>query len=134
MRSLKAICIFFCLLSLFSVLTGTRAFHWSTSWGLNITRQGGLGALLWSMFGSLLYGSAAYGIHRRVPLAWKLGWAILVVAFLNFTILGVSSVLRQPGDWIIAVAIVVIGLLVAVYWGRWWNRQRHYFDVVARGE
>jgi len=72
MRTLKAICIVFCLLSVVSVLTGIRSFHWSTSDGLNITRQGGLINTLWSVFSSLLYATAAYAIHRRIPVVWKL--------------------------------------------------------------
>lgn len=131
MRTLKAICILFFLLSVVSALTGIRTFHWSTSDGLNITRQGGLGNTLWSVFSSLLYASTAYGIHRRIPVVWKLGWAVLIVSFLEFTIGGVSSVLRQPGGWIGAAGILVGGVLVAVYWGRWWNRQRDYFHIVA---
>src|SRR5438876_11584945 len=71
MRTLKAICIVFCLLSVVSVLTGIRSFHWSTSDGLNITRQGGLINTLWSVFSSLLYATAAYAVHRRIPVVWK---------------------------------------------------------------
>jgi hypothetical protein len=134
MRSLKAICILFCLLSVVSALTGIRTFHWSTSDGLNITRQGGLVNTLWSVFSSLLYATAAYGIHRRIPVIWKLGWAVLIVSFLEFTIGGVSSILRQPGGRIGAAGILVGGVLVAVYWGRWWNRQRGYFHIVAPEE
>lgn len=134
MRTLKAICILWCLLSVVSALTGIRTFHWSTSDGLNITRQGGLGNTLLSVFSSLVYASAAYGIHRRIPVVWKLGWAVLIVSFLEATIGGVSSVLRQPGGWIGAAGILVGGVLVAVYWGRWWNRQRDYFHIVPPKE
>src|ERR1700730_1032931 len=132
MRTLKAICILFCLLSVVSAVTGIRTFHWSTSDGLNITRQGGLVHTLWSVFSSLLYASAAYGLHRRIPVVWKLGWAVLIVSILEFTTGGVSSVLRQPGGWIGAAGILVGGVLVAVYWGRWWNRQRGHFHIVAK--
>jgi hypothetical protein len=134
MRTLKAICILFCLMSVVSAITGIRTFHWSTSGGLNITSQGGIVNALWSVFNSLFYASAAYGIHRRIPVVWKLGWAVLIVSFLEFTIGGVSSVLRQPGGWIGAAVILVGGMLVSVYWGRWWNRQRGYFHIVAPNE
>jgi hypothetical protein len=117
-----------------SALTGIRTFHWSTSDGLNITRQGGLANTLCSFFSSLLYAIAAYGVHRRIPFVWKLGWAVLIVSFLEFTIGGVSYVLRQPGGRIGAAGIIVGGVLVAVYWGRWWNRQRDYFHIVAPKE
>jgi hypothetical protein len=32
--------------------------------------------MFWSLFYALLYASAAYGIQRRVPVVWKLGWAV----------------------------------------------------------
>ncbi len=134
MRLLKAICILFCLLSVVSAFTGIRTFQWSTSGGLNITRQGGLVNALWSVFNALLYASAAYGIQRRVPVVWKLGWAVLIISSLQFVIGGVSSVLRQPGGWIGAAGVLVAGVLVTVYWGRWWTRQRNYFNVVAPKE
>ena len=133
MRTLKIACIFFCLFSLASALTGTRAINWSHG-GLHITKQAGIGVMLWSVFNALLYASAAYGIQRRVPVVWKLGWGVLIISSLQFMIGGVSSVLRQPGGWIGAAGVLVAGVLVTVYWGRWWNRERDYFYCVAHRE
>ncbi|HEY1471404.1 MAG TPA: hypothetical protein VGF61_20365 [Candidatus Acidoferrum sp.] len=107
MRHLIAVCIFFCLLSVVSALTGVRTFQWSTSHGMYVAKNSGLINTLWSVFSALLYASAAYGIHRRAPVVWKLGWAVLIVSFLQFTIGGVSAVLRQRGGWIGAAGILV---------------------------
>jgi len=133
MRTLKIVCVFFCLLSLASALTGTRAIDWSSG-GLHITKHAGIGVMLWSVFNALLYATAVYGIHRRVPMVWKLGWVVLIISSLHFMIGGVSSVLRQPGGWVGAAGILIAGVLVTVYWGRWWNRQRDYFYRVALRE
>jgi hypothetical protein len=134
MRALKIICILFCLLSLASALTGMSAVHWSTSGGLHVRKQGGVGALLWSVFNALLYASAAYGIHRRVPVVWKVGWAVLIASSLEFMIRGIGSALTLPGGWVACIGIVVGGIFVTVYWGAWWNRQRDYFQVLAPKE
>jgi hypothetical protein len=133
MRTLKIVCVFFCLFSLASALTGTRAIDWSYG-GLHITKQAGIGVMLWSVFNALLYASAAYGIQRRVPVVWKLGWAVLIISSLQFVIGGVSSALRQSGGQIGAAGVLVGGVLVTVYWGRWWNRKRDYFHIVAPKE
>lgn len=133
MRTLKIACAFFAFLSLATTLTGTRAINWSYG-GLHIAKHAGIGVMLCSLFDALLYASVAYGIQRRVPVVWKLGWVVLIISSLQFMIGGPSSVLRQPGGWIGAAGILVGGVLVAVYWGRWWNRQRDYFHIVAPKE
>jgi len=115
MRTLKIACVF-CAFLLAATLTGTRGINWSYG-GLHITKHAGIGVMLWSLFNALLYASAAYGIQRRVPVVWKLGWAVLVISSLQFMIGGLSSVLRQPGGWIGAAGILVVGALVSVCWG-----------------
>jgi hypothetical protein len=111
-----------------------RAVHWSTSGGLNITKQPGVGALVWSVLNALLYASAAYGIHRRLPVVWKLGWVVLIVSCLEFMIRGITSALTLPGGWAACIGIVVGGIFVTAYWGARWNRQRDYFQVLAPKE
>jgi len=90
MRNLKIVCILFCLLSLASALTGIRAIYWSTSGGLDITKQTGVAATLWSLFVALLFAGAAYDIHRRVPVVWELGWAVLIISSLEFMVGGIG--------------------------------------------
>jgi hypothetical protein len=134
MRTLKAICILFCVLCIASALTGIRTIHWSTSEGLNITKQADFGNTLWSVFNALLYPGAAYGIHRRAPVVWKLGWAVLIISFLEFAIRGLSVSLSLPNGWVASVGILIGGIVVTVYWGAWWGRQRDYFRVVSAKE
>jgi len=134
MRALKVFCILFCLVSVASALTGIRAVHWSTSGGLDITKQTGVGATLWSVFLALVYAGVAYGIHRRVPVVWKLGWAVLIVSSLEFTVGGIASALTLPDGWVACVGILVAGIAITLYWGAWWNRQKDYFHSVGRPE
>ena len=130
MRTLKIVCVLLCVLSLASALTGIRAIRWSTFGGLDIAKQTGVGATLWALLNALLFASAAYGIHRRIPAVWKLGWAVLIFSCLEFMIRAIGSALILPEGWAACIGIVVGATVVTVYWGRWWNRQRDYFRVV----
>ena len=132
MRLLKAVCILFCLLSVASSVTGIRTVRWSTAAGLTITKQSGIGIAVSSLVVALVYAIAAYGIHRRAPIVWNLGWVALVICFLSFSISALSSSLRlpRPDCWIASTAIVVVGAAVTAYWGAWWKRQKGYFNNV----
>ena len=73
-----------------------------------------------------------YGIHTKAPFAWKLGWGILAAMFLHFLVVGGASALQVPeadDPWVAFGAVMVGGSVVAVYWGFWWKRQKHYFTV-----
>jgi hypothetical protein len=129
MRDLKIVCVLFSVLSLASALTGIRAIHWSTSGGLEITKRIGIGVALWAVFNAVLYASAAYGIHRRIPGVWKLGWAVLIFSCLEFMVRAMSSAVTLPEGRAACIGIAVGTIAVTFYWGRWWNQQRDYFRV-----
>ena len=70
-----------------------------------------------------------YGIRRRLTVAWKFGWVILIASFSSLIVETLASLKQMPqsGGWI-ASAVVTIGFAaVAIYWGRWWKRQKSYF-------
>jgi hypothetical protein len=139
MRNLKIICIFFCLLSVTSAITHIHAFRWSlhaapgapVTTATVVTKRSGFGATFLSLVGALFYAVAAYGIHRRAPIAWKLGWGVLGIASLSFLIqtLSFSLKLPQPDLWIASLAILVGDTAITVYWGFWWKRQKSYFNL-----
>jgi hypothetical protein len=84
-----------------------------------------------SFSNDLLLGGLFYGIHRRLAIAWKFGWILLIVFFGEFLIETLSSILRQtpyPDGWIGSAVVAVLISAVAAYWGRWWNRQKGYFS------
>jgi hypothetical protein len=93
-----------------------------------ITRHSGFGRL-YSLLAAGVFAIAFYGIHRRFPIAWKIGWGVLIASFLDFLVSALSFSLRLPlPDRLIASsAIIVGGCAVAIYWGFWWNRQKSYF-------
>lgn len=131
MRLLKAFCIVFCLLSLISAFTGVHAVHYSYA-GNVVTRQLGVDhsrlGMIVSVLNALLLAAAAYGIHTRALLAWKLGFAYLAIAYLGFIIQVLSASLRLPEGWVAAVAVGAVSSLIFLWWGLWWKRQRDYFS------
>src|ERR1700730_5797284 len=131
MDRLKIICALFCLMCVASAITGVQAVHLSThnsSSDASITMHSGYGRV-WSLVSALIYAGAFYGIQKRAPIGWKLGWCALIVSFLQFSIgaLSFSLKLPQPARWILSTAILVTGAGVTAYWGIWWKRQKSYF-------
>ena len=81
----------------------------------------------------LAYIPLFWGIRRRLAVAWKFGWVLLVVSFSWLLAGALESLRKQPdsGGWI-ALAVVTVGFSsVAIYWGRWWYRQKKYFSQAA---
>ena len=71
-----------------------------------------------------------WGIRRRLLVAWKFGWLLLVETF-SFVLAGaLESLRKQPdsGGWIAYAAVTIGFSVVAIYWGRWWYRQKRYFS------
>src|SRR6266849_3773067 len=77
----------------------------------------------------LSYAPLFYGIRRRLAVAWKFGWVVLIASFSSLIVEALASLkqIPQSGGWI-ASAVVTIGFAaVAIYWGSWWKRQKSYF-------
>jgi hypothetical protein len=82
-----------------------------------------------AVFG-LSFAPLFWGIRRRLAVAWKFGWLLLVVSFSWPLAESLESLRKQPdsGGWIM-MAVVSIGFAsVGAYWGRWWYRQKKYFS------
>jgi hypothetical protein len=71
-----------------------------------------------------------WGIRRRLAVAWKFGWVLLVVSFSWPLAESLESLRRQPdsGGWIAYAAVTTGFSFVAICWGRWWYRQKRYFS------
>ena len=79
MKTLKIICVLFCLLSLVSALTGLQSFHASVSAGKSVNTSTStvitksISFRIFAFFEAVLFAAAAYGIHKKVRVIWKLG-------------------------------------------------------------
>ncbi len=126
MRILKFAFLFFGLRSVIQIITGHDilppfvAVH---------------GELLYAIINSVFCAVAFYGIHKRVPITWHLGWPVIVAAFVIFLYSALSAVRKIPESedpWVAAVAIVIIGAGVAFGLGFMWYRQKDYFAPATR--
>ncbi len=78
----------------------------------------------------LSYAPLFYGIRRRLAVAWKFGWVIMTASFLWFLIETLASIKQEPqsGGWIYSAVTTIMISAIAIYWGRWWKRQKNYFS------
>jgi hypothetical protein len=77
-----------------------------------------------------VYAAAAYGIHRRMPIVWNIGWAAIAFLFLYVLWTALPLSLRIPPKdhpFIFCVAVLIADAVVALGWGWWWWRNRPYF-------
>jgi hypothetical protein len=120
MRILKVICILFCLLGLVSTFAGLQPTE-------IITKH--IAYRTYSFLIAVLFGFAAYGIHKRKPMTWKLGWILIVATSLEALFSALSHSLKLPTlDCWIASSVIVIGNGLAVMFvGFLWKRQKPYF-------
>jgi hypothetical protein len=90
---------------------------------------------LYAAFNSLIAAALGYGIHKRARMAWKLGWILMILAYVRLVLSVVYHSWRYekisdfPGYELPIMLVSVTGLIVFAYWGNWWKRQKGYFDV-----
>lgn len=82
-----------------------------------------------SVVNGLMLGAVGLGIHRRMLIAWKLGWVVVWIGCLEFLLSGLSVTLPLAGGerWAASVAVLVCGAWVGLASLRWWKGQRSYF-------
>lgn len=131
----KAIAVLVLLggMSVVSAISGISSVSTSTSVGTSVALHPDLlSQLLAGTWGVLLL-ALAFGIYRRLLLAWHAGWALLIICFVGLIVVAFPVILAsepRPPTWFLAFSLtfVVLGSVGAMlYWGRWWNRQRSYF-------
>jgi hypothetical protein len=78
----------------------------------------------------LSFGPLFFGIRRRSAVAWKFGWVVLIATFSWFLVESVQSILEQTqsGGLVTSAVMTIMISAVAIYWGRWWKRQKNYFQ------
>jgi hypothetical protein len=124
------------VLSLISAFTGLQSFHASISAGQSVNSSTNIVTVksvvfrICAFIQAVLFAAATYGIHKKAPVTWKLGWVVFAVLFLNVLASALSSSLKlpPPDRWIASFAIVIGFGAVAAYWGFWWKRQKNYFE------
>jgi len=119
-----------CVLAIASAVTGVQSFYWSSHNGTvdsSVTYWHGPWRWLTLVYAAI-FAAAFYGVYRRRPIAWKLGWVFLVIGAAHFIFAAWVGLIHQPYGWVGAIGATVGGILVLAYWGIWWQRQREYFS------
>ena len=130
MRTLKVICILFCAGSFVALVWGAHNILIAPT-NSTLLKDSIRGTLVSAALG-LFWAGAFYGIHKRLRVAWILGWCVIAALFLLFLVRVLPSTARLPekDNPVVASAAAVIGdSIVALYWGIWWKRQRRYFNA-----
>jgi hypothetical protein len=96
-----------------------------------IMRPSGTLGISLSIIDAAVFGAALYGIQKRIPLMWKLGFAGIVMGAASFLVhsLGVvRSVPTRPTVAHFQLGFLAIATVVVTgYWLLWWKRQKPYF-------
>ncbi len=126
MRVFQAVCALLCLLSVFSAATGIQSV--SITDHVAIVKQNDLGRA-YALVSAAVLALAVYGIQKRAPVTWKLGWVVLAASFASFLLTALPGTTRLllPGRWIASAFILVGTAFVSIFWGLWWKLQRDYF-------
>jgi hypothetical protein len=123
---LKVAFMFLFLVSLMGVIPGLRSMH-SGYFALVVNNN--RVSRLWSLGYALLFGVGFYGVHRKMRIAWKVGWFYLALFYLESIVSAMASTIKLSTSdrWIASAFVVVSFSAVAAYWARWWHRQKGYF-------
>lgn len=117
---LKAVLAMGCVLSLIGSIPGLL-FHF-------VANHSSF-RLLISLGYAVLFGIGFYGIHRRMGLAWTVGWFYLGIAYVSSIVSVITTSETTPDRWIMLCIVVVGFSAVGVYWGVWWEKQKLYFKT-----
>jgi hypothetical protein len=55
----------------------------------------------------------------------------LIATFSWFLVETLISIRQKPqsgGGWVAATSVTIMIAVIAIYWGRWWKRQKEYFS------
>jgi len=126
MRVLMALLILGCLACLVSAVTGIQALEAGSRTGTVISYHHGYGRL-YAVAAAVFFAVAFYGVYRRFPIVWKLGWIFLVAGTADFIVEAWLGLIHRPYGWVGALAATLGGLAMLAYWGIWWQRHREYF-------
>jgi hypothetical protein len=113
------------------VSTTYCAYHiYSTPAG-NVAMKHNVSGMILGLLQLLFYACALYGIHKKAPFAWKLGWVWIAVSFSMSLVKLLPLTLRLPGasdPWIAFASVIIASTGVHLWLGYLWNRQKSYFS------
>ena len=129
MKQLMFLLILACILGIASAFTGVQSFYWTSHNGTvvsSLTYWHGYWRFL-PLVPAALFAVMFYAVYRRSPLAWTLGWIAILIGAAVFIAEAWLGLIYQPKGEVGALAATVGGIVVAIYWGVRWYKQKSYF-------
>ncbi|HKQ85218.1 MAG TPA: hypothetical protein VJS43_00475 [Candidatus Acidoferrales bacterium] len=132
MSIVKLLCLTLCGMSVFGAVEG-----------VHILRTGDIGSALphpilrtvFSVALAAFWASALYGVQKRKPIVWKLGWGVVLSGSMLFAAQAGRSILAvrtRPDRAIQFWILEIFTTALCAFWCFWWHRQKTYF--VSRRE
>jgi hypothetical protein len=127
----KDLCLLASLFLVAGALTGIQSITGRPS-GVTIVWFNAFGRF-WSLISALVLVAFAYGLHVRSIIAWKAGFVLWSLCYLQFAIGAVTGLYHTYSDrsfqsfWLPVSLVVLVGGTTAVYGGFWWKRLRSGF-------
>ena len=128
MRIIKIICVLFCAISVLGIVRNAVIFRSARASGSSATHS--ILGLCASFALAVLWVCALYGIQKKARIVWKIGWGVIVCAYLLFLLLASQSVLKVqqlPDRWIELLFVIVTSTAITGYWCYFWSKQKGYF-------
>ena len=127
MRILMTLLLLGAVFSIVSAITGIQSVHGDSRTGTVITYYSHPYERLLAVAFAALSALAFYGVYRRYPVVWRLGFIALYLSAADFVFHVWWSLWSQPYGWVGATLATVFAPLILLYWLSWWRRQRAYF-------
>lgn len=125
----KIICTVLCAVSLFGVARNVAILRSVAASGKPLTHS--IIGVSICLALAIFWAYGLYGIRKKAPIVWKLGWAVIIGGYLIFVIDASATILRaeqQPIDrWMLLCFVVISSSAIAAYWCYFWTKQKSYF-------
>ena len=133
MRLLLIAFVLAAIVGVASAITGIASFQADSRTGTVVEYWHGY-EWLYAVGAAIIFAIASYGIYRRFPLVWKIGFVVIYLSAAEFVFQAWWFLWPQPYGWVGATAVTVFAPFIALYWASWWRRQRTYFfqDVIEQ--
>jgi len=83
----------------------------------------------WGLVSCMLCAGAFYGVQKRAPVTWKLGFVWIVVSGCLFLVRALSDEALRNLDRRIAIPfLIIVTIMVSAYWSQWWYGKKDYFS------
>src|SRR5207245_9703378 len=111
------------LTCLVAAVTGIQTVEAGSRTGTVISYHHGY-VRLYAVAAAVFFAVAFYGVYRRFPIVWKLGWIFLVAGTADFIVEAWVGLIHRGYGWVGVLVATLGGLAVLVVWCICWQLWR----------